>query len=907
MSEDRWISFPEADEPLRRDVSLLGNLLGGVLKEQGGAELFDRVEEARTAAIRHRTAGLPISELQRLLAGHDPTAASELVRAFSAYFSLVNVAEQVHRIRRRRQYALDSQTPQPGSLAAVLQTLGGAGLSTDRVASFARSLTVVPVFTAHPTEATRRTLLTKEHKIANELVDRIERSHRTPLEERLSIRRLQEIIGSAWQTEEQPTVRRTVADEVEHAAFYVSEVLYGVVPTLQEAFEDAFEGTYGTTATPPSVGPLVRFASWVGGDMDGNPNVGADTILTTLERHRQLILERYRRDVRDLFDRLSQSLSRVDVDGAVVDRCREYREMLPEVGCSIPARYDGMPYRTLLWLIWARLEATRDDGDQGYHSADDLQHDLMLIAASLRGHRGRHAGLSRVERLIRKVETFGFHMATLDVRQDALVHRRVVGILIGSPDLSAHAPAERTLALRAALAGDTRPIEDPTGDEVQRTLDVFRAIAVARRRFGEHAIGPYIISMASDADDVLAVLLLARAAGLVDERGRVPLDVAPLFETVDDLNASAATLRSMIDDPQYRRHLSDRGDRQVVMLGYSDSSKISGVAASRWALYRAQEELVVATEAARIELTLFHGRGGTVGRGGSKPRQAVLAEPRGAVRGRLRVTEQGEIINLKYGLEEIAERTLELAVGAVLESTALCDRTPTPVAEWREVMGTVADGARAAYKEIVHDHPDFIAYFRTATPIDVIERMPIGSRPPSRRSGSGVQDLRAIPWVFAWMQSRHLLPGWFGVGDGLAAALESHGEKSLRRMALEWPFFANLLADVEMVLAKADIDIAACYAALAGEVGERFFPIIRDRFQLTRDLVLRLTGESDLLDREPILQRSIRLRNPYVDPMSLVQVDLLRRWRERDRNDPDLEKALFTTVRGIARGLRNTG
>jgi phosphoenolpyruvate carboxylase len=907
MSDDRWIAFPEADEPLRRDVSLLGNLLGEVLKEQGGRELFDRVEAARTAAIRHRTTGQPISHLEQLLRGHDPIEASELVRAFSAYFSLVNVAEQVHRIRRRRQYALGSDTPQPGSMAAVLQTLDGEGLTADQVAEFSRVLAVVPVFTAHPTEATRRTLLSKEHRVADELVDRMEKQHRSPSDEESSIRRLREIISSAWQTDEQPAVRRTVADEVEHAAFYLSEVLYRVAPTFHDEFEVAFERVFGTAITAASAGPTVRFASWVGGDMDGNPFVGPETILATLERHRELILDRYRRDVRRLFDRLSQSRSRIDMDPEVIDTCRRYREMLPEVAASIPERYDDMPYRVLLWLLWARLEATKHDDDARYDSADDFRQDLALIAASLRGHRGQHAGLSGVERLIRKVETFGFHMATLDVRQDALVHRRVVGAVIGQPDLEERTPAERALAVQAALASDARSTDVPPGDEIRRTFDVFRAIAEARRRFGEQAVGPYIISMAGGVDDVLAVLLLARIAGLVDTSGAVPLDVAPLFETVDDLETSASTLRSMTNDPLYRGHLADRDHHQVVMLGYSDSSKISGVAASRWALYRAQEELVAAAEATRLRLTLFHGRGGTVGRGGSKPRQAVLAEPRGAVRGRLRVTEQGEIINLKYGLEEIAERTLELMVGAVLESTALCDHMPTPAAEWRAVMATVADGARAAYHELVHDDPDFLAYFRAATPIDVIERMPIGSRPPSRRSGSGVEDLRAIPWVFAWMQSRHLLPGWFGVGDGLAAALDRHGEESLRRMAVEWPFFANLLADVEMVLAKADMDIAACYAVLAGQTGERIFPIVRDRFELTRDLVLRLTGESELLDREPILQRSIRLRNPYVDPMSLVQVDLLRRWRERDRDDSGLEKALFTTVRGIARGLRNTG
>jgi phosphoenolpyruvate carboxylase len=343
------------------------------------------------------------------------------------------------------------------------------------------------------------------------------------------------------------------------------------------------------------------------------------------------------------------------------------------------------------------------------------------------------------------------------------------------------------------------------------------------------------------------------------------------------------------------------------MLGYSDSSKISGITASRWALYRAQEALVAVAGSAGVELTLFHGRGGTVGRGGSKPRDAVLAAPCGAVRGRLRVTEQGEMIHLKYGLDPIAERTLELMAGAVLEATAFCDRDPPPDSTWRAAMDTAARAARETYRRLVYEDEDFVPYFRAATPIDVIERMPIGSRPASRRSASGVEDLRAIPWVFAWMQSRHLLPGWLGVGAGLDAACREHGEGLLREMAERWPFFANLLGDVEMVLAKADLDIARCYAELAGELGRRLHAELQRRFEQTRRLVLALTGEGELLDREPVLQRSIRLRNPYVDPMSLIQVDLLRRWRAADRDDPDLERALFTTVRGIARGLRNTG
>jgi phosphoenolpyruvate carboxylase len=427
-----------------------------------------------------------------------------------------------------------------------------------------------------------------------------------------------------------------------------------------------------------------------------------------------------------------------------------------------------------------------------------------------------------------------------------------------------------------------------------------------KQRHGAQALGPYIISMAQGVDDLLALLLIARHAGL-ESAGRIDLDTAPLFETVDDLQHSGDTVRSMLADPVYRRHLEGRGNRQLVMLGYSDSSKISGIAASRWALYQVQEELAGLADDAGVELVFFHGRGGTVGRGGSKPRSAILADPCGALRGRLRLTEQGEIIHSKYGLRGLAERTLELLSGAVLETTALCSPRSRPDPDELKAMDLIASVGREDYQDLVHHHPEFHDYFRLATPIDVIERLEIGSRPPSRRGGRGVENLRAIPWVFSWTQNRHLLPAWYGVGRGLQAAAERFGPDTLARMATRWPFFTNLLADLAMVLAKADLEISARYAALAGPAGETVFPVIRDRWLETRHWVLHLRGEDELLDREPALQRSIRLRNPYVDPMSLLQVDLLERWRATDREDRELEAALFETVRGIAQGMQNTG
>ena len=902
----RKAKLTSGDEDLRRDVSMLGRMLGEILVEQGGAKLFARVEAARRAAIKRRENRGPLSELDAALDGLDPETARDVVRAFSAYFSLTNLAEQVHRIRKRRNYLTTSDRPQPASLRAVIAHLADAGLDLEQVLATFDSIVVSPIFTAHPTQATRRTILAKEQRIAGLLIDRVEHPIRTPMEDQELDEQMRTEATLIWQTEEQPALRPAVSDEVESVLFVLTDVIYQTVPAFHDALRDAIEARWGEGTARNLKGPEIRFGSWVGGDMDGNPNVNAGTVRSTLERHRELVISRYRAEVRGLFDHLSQSISRATFTDAVMNQIEKYRQTMPELSSRIPSRYEDMPYRVLLWQIWERLGATEDDLEHAYFHVQDFIADLELITTSLAVNTGTGAGLELVERLLLRVRTFGFHLATLDLRQDAVAHRQACAELLGDPEFCDRTPAERSRQLARFLSSQTEPHAN-TQDALHQTLDVFRAVTECQKRFGADAIGPMIISMAQGPDDVLAVLALARAAGSGGGDDRTALDIAPLFETVDDIENASATLQAMLADPLYRAHLSSRENRQIVMLGYSDSSKISGIAASRWALYRAQEQLVTVCEDAEVGLTLFHGRGGTVGRGGSKPRDGVLATPCGAVRGRLRVTEQGEIITNKYGLRSLAERTLEVTVGAVAEATALCELTNAPEPAWRQTMTTVAGAGRSAYDRLVHQDSDFVQYFRTATPIDVIERLGLGSRPASRRSGGGVENLRAIPWVFSWVQNRHLLPGWYGVGAGLEEALDVHGNEVLRAMAERWKFFSTLLGDVSMVLAKADMDIAAAYAELGGEIGERLFPGIRAAFNRTRDIVLDLRGERELLDHEQTLQNSIRLRNPYVDPMSLLQIDLLRRWRAGGRKNPELELALFETVRGIARGLRNTG
>lgn len=914
--QDSAIAKP--DQALRDDVNILATLLGQVLQEQDQSRLFDQVEAARQAARRYRH-GDPqaLTALQKSLADLPAPRAEDLARAFSSFFSVINMAERVHRIRRYREQTCGPEGCAPDTLQDSLRRLRQSGFSAAQVAAQLGKFKVMPVMTAHPTEVNRRTHLDQEQRLARLLVDRIEQRAMTPLEAEANKQALREQITLMWQTAEEEAVGRSVADEREHVLYYLLRVIYRVVPAYYDNLRRAWNGLEGAerVAVPKNV--LLRFGSWVGGDMDGNPLVGAETLRDTLLQQRQLIVDRYVDELLDLRRSLSQSSSRVNCSAALLQRLSEYKQRMPLARQRVPARHNDMPYRVFLRLVRLRLLALFSSGEWPFDDAAELLADLRLVAASLRENNGAHAGLHRVQALIYRVQTFGFHLATVDLRQDSLEHRLAVSALLGDAQFGQKTSAQRgqalSLAIRPLLTKDADPLalpaldlEHPEGQAALRALDVMRAIGEGQSQYGIEAIGPYIISMAQGPDDALAVLFLARSAGLVDAQAAVPLDVTPLFETVTDLAAAAQTMRDLFADPIYRQHLNHRHQTQWVMLGYSDSSKGDGLVASRWALYQAQEQLVALAAAQDIKLRIFHGRGGTISRGGSKPRQAVLAEPPGAVAGHLRVTEQGEIIHAKYGLRGTALHTLEIATGATLEASLETHCAECP-AQAREIMVSFAKHSRQAFRALVFEDPDFYQYFREATPIDVIERMRIGSRPASRRAGQGVKDLRAIPWVFAWTQNRHLMTAWYGVGTGLEVLARDYAVEYLQGLSREWPFLANLLADTEMVLAKADLGIAGLYAALSPAVGPRIFAQIQAEYQRCLHWVYVLRGESSLLQQEPELQAAIALRNPYVDPMSLIQVNLLRRWRAGDRQDAGLERALHTTVRGIARGMQNAG
>ena len=864
------LEFAPTDGLLRDDVRTLGAMVGEMLAEQVSPELLARVEEIRRAAIGRREAGEPLDALADHLAAVGSADAEALVRAFAAWFGAINLAERVHRIRRRRDYQRAGASAQPGGFEAVLRELQADGIGLADIVALLPRLRIEPVFTAHPTEAVRRALLDKERAIVSRLLADIDRT-RTPAERAQDLRRIRQALTAGWQTSEAPPTRPTVAEEMAHVGFYLGEVLYRILPSFHHDLREALRAVHGEAPELPDV---LRFGTWVGGDMDGNPNVGADTLRVALETQRRQVVELYRRDLRALMGILTQSPARVGVDEAVMARIGRYRDLLPEAAARLRARQGDTPYRQLLELMDARLAANPGDAT-AYPDANAFCADLALIDASLAAHRGEHAGRGALARVRLRARCFGFHLAALDLRQDSAVHDAALAELLADAGFPARDADERSRRLAALsdhpAAAIARAESLPPDAIAARTLAVFREVRAARQRHGEHAFGPYIVSMSRSGADVLAVLALARVAGCV-EGGEVPLDVAPLFETVDDLAAAPGVMRALFADAGYCRHLAARGQRQVVMLGYSDSAKDGGLLASRWALQRTQVELTALAVEAGIDIVFFHGRGGSVSRGGGKAGRAVQAAPRGSVNGVLRVTEQGEVIHRKYGIRQLALRNLEQAGAAVLQASLRPRPADARENRWREMMAEIAAASRARYRALVHEAPGFVDYFRSATPVDVIERLHLGSRPSRRRDG-GIDNLRAIPWVFAWAQNRSSLTGWYGVGSGLALGVERFGLEAMREMVRDWPFMAATLDDVEMLLAKADIDIFRRYSLLDAGLDARFRPRIEEEYRRTVEVLLQLK----------------------------------QRWRTGGREDEQLFQALVATVNGISAGIQNTG
>jgi phosphoenolpyruvate carboxylase len=899
------IHFPLKDAALREDVHVLGGLVGEVLRDQGGDALFEAVEGDRQTAIGRRSGDVDDAlQLTMRTRNREAHQAQDLVRAFSTWFQMVNMAEKVHRIRRRRQYLSGDGTPQPGGIEEAIGVLKSKGLALSDIRKLLLELWIEPVLTAHPTESTRRTILRKQQSVAELLLRRLDLAPGAAEHHEVEARIRQEIT-SGWQTADNSRGRLTVADEREHVLFFLVEVLYEIVPVFYEEIAAALEKVYGPDARTLDIPEIIRFGSWVGGDMDGNPDVHAKTIRETMARQQQLIVNRYYLECQQLVELLSQSASRIGVSPALHERIEQYMVLLPAAPSLSPVRQDNMPYRVFLGQIMERLRATYEGRQNHYENATQLVNDIDLIATSLEQNRGTHAGLQPARRLLRRIRTFGFHLTTLDIRQHADVHRAVIAQGLGDKEWSMRSSDQRTDRLLSAIDADAGPVNllNATG---KRSLWVFDTLAHCRHRYGQDAIGPYIVSMTHGADDVLSVLLLARWADIADRRsGDVLVDVAPLFESVEALANCGEIMRRLFAEPLYRRHLTGRGNHQYVVVGYADSNKDSGVVTSRWLVRKAQEALVRAAAEHQVELTIFHWREGASSRSAARNESLVRSVPSGSILGRLRLTEQGELINEKYGLRPIALRVFEQSFNSLALAAAGVAPPEQVSPRWHDAMELMARTASEAYRSLVQQ-PGFDEFFRDITPIDVIERMQIGSRPTARDDRGGVAGLRAVLWLSAWAQSRYMISGWFGAGAALAALERELGGELIGELYSRWFFFENLIDDVELALARADMEIAKFYDSLAQAKHEPIVRALRDEYALAQAHVQKIKGCARLLDGEPTLQRSIRLRNPYLDPMHLMQVDLLQRWRAGGRNDNELLAALLASVSGIASGLQGS-
>jgi phosphoenolpyruvate carboxylase len=904
------IQFPSRHHPLRDDIDALTQLMHEVLREQGGDELLQLLEQDILTATRWREGNPGAGDALAIrVRGRPPRVARELVRAFSSWFQLVNVAEKVHRIRRRREYfQQDSDRPQPRGVEDALADLKAAGLSLPDVLKLLGQLSVEPVIIAHPMESTRRTTLRRQQRMARLLIER-DNATLAPYERSALFERIRTEVSADWQTEEHPRERLTVADEREHAIFYLAEILYRIVPAFYQEIALALGKLYAVSPETLELPVIVRFGTWVGGDMEYSADVHAKSIRETLARAQQIIIHTYHADCLNLAQSLSQSASRIGISSAVSRRIEEYRTLLPGAQGLTPSRHDRMPYRVLLGQIAERLQATHEGRPNGYQEPSQFRADVALIAQSLLASRGAHAGYFQVRRLLYRIDTFGFHLATLDLRAHTGVHHAVLAQGLDDPQWPGRSPVERHARLVEILEQDIGPSGsfDALG---KRTLAVFDAMQQSRHRYGAESIGLYIVSGASQADDVLAPLVLARWAGAYDRtKDEVALDVAPLFDSVGTLERCGDVMHQLLADGVYKRHLEARGRLQTVLIGYSESNQESGIMASRFAAYRAQRHLADALREASKEHVLFYCRGGSIPRGGGRIDALLRAAPADSVSGVLRFTEQGESVSQNYGLLPNAMRTLERALSTLALATlavkrGVAVRESTALAE---CVGIVAGHSAQVWRGLVYEQPAFLDYFRAVTPIDVIERMQIGSSQSQGSERSGVDAIRPAQWVLAWSQSRHMLPAWYGAGSGLEFAKAERGIEMLRRCYRGWPFFRTLIDDIEAMLARADLNLAAYYDRLAAPDLRPFGPQLRAEFERSCELVLEIKESLALLDTDRTLQRGITLRNPYIDPMHFMQVDLLERWRASGRQNRELFDALQASVSGIARGLQTTG
>jgi phosphoenolpyruvate carboxylase len=909
----------EATEPMREDIRLLGAILGDTVREQNGDEVFDLVERARIASFRVRRSEIERAEVAQLFDGIEIDRAIPVIRAFSHFALLANVAEDIHRERRRAIHVNAGDPPQDSTLAATYQKLDSANLDAGTVTEALTGALVSPVITAHPTETRRRTVFDAQHRITQLM--RLHANGVTETDDGGTIdTELRRQVLTLWQTALVRLSRLQISDEIAVGLRYYQAAFFDVVPKVNAEVRDALRRRWPDADLLTE--PILRPGSWIGGDRDGNPNVTADVVRLATGSAAYTALGRYAAELTALEQELSMSARLV----AVTDDLAALAE-----DCAELARGDE-PYRRALRVIHGRLTATAaqildqepdnllDLDLPPYSTPGEMLADLNTVDASLRANGSTLLANDRLARLREAVHVFGFHLSGLDMRQNSDVHEEVVAELLAwagvHSDYGLLSEDERVniladeLGTRRPLVGDREQLSELARKELAIITAAARAVAI----YGPPAVPNYIISMCRSVSDLLEAGILLKECGLLDASGSepyCPVGIVPLFETIEDLHRGASILEAALDLPVYQRIVRSRGDSQEIMLGYSDSNKDGGYLTANWALYRAELDLVESARKTGIRLRLFHGRGGTVGRGGGPSYQAILAQPPGAVNGSLRLTEQGEVIAAKYAEPQMAQRNLETLLAATLESTLLdVEGLGDAAGPAYEILDELADRAQRAYSELVHDTEGFVDYFLQSTPVSEIGSLNVGSRPTSRKPTSSIADLRAIPWVMAWSQSRVMLPGWYGTGSAIEdwiAGGDGRLEK-LRDLYQRWPFFQTVLSNMAQVLAKTDLGLAAHYAELVEDAAlrRRVFDKIAAEHQRSINAHKLITGQDNLLADNPALARSVFNRFPYLEPLNHLQVELLRRYRSGD-DDELVQRGILLTMNGLASALRNSG
>ncbi|MCK1745007.1 phosphoenolpyruvate carboxylase [Bradyrhizobium sp. 139] len=906
----------EADARLRDDIRLLGRILGDTVRDQEGAELFDLVERIRQTSIRfHRDEDrLARRELEQILDSMSTSETVRIVRAFSYFSHLANIAEDQNNIRQMRARSAVNGS---GVLAETLSHARDAGIGSDGLRNFFKTALVSPVLTAHPTEVRRKSTMDREMQVAA-LLDRRERVALTADEAAASDEQLRREVLTLWQTNLLRRTKLTVLDEVANGLSFYDYTFLREVPRLVNALEDRLEE--GDEHASSELASFLRMGSWIGGDRDGNPFVTADVMRGTLRLQSSRVMQFYLEELHVLGSELSIAAHLADVS----EELRTLAERSPDTS---PHR-SGEPYRLAVSGIYARLTATAEmleveitrrpvGKGRPYESVNELQADLDVLHRSLISNNARVIARGRLRLLRRAVDCFGFHLARLDIRQNSAVHERTIAELMdaASPGTSYLALGEDArISLLTNELRSTRSLVSPFvkySDETMGELNVFHAAAEAHAKFGSDAIPQCIISMCKGMSDMLEVAVLLKEVGLVHPSGRSAINIVPLFETIEDLQASSSIMDRMLSLHDYRRLVDSRGSVQEVMLGYSDSNKDGGFVTSGWELYKAEIGLVDVFERHGVRLRLFHGRGGSVGRGGGPSYDAIIAQPGGAVNGQIRITEQGEIISSKYSNAEVGRNNLEILAAATLEASLLHPRQSAPRREYLTAMDELSNLAFKAYRGLVYETDGFVDYFWESTVINEIATLNIGSRPASRKKTRAIEDLRAIPWVFSWAQCRLMLPGWYGFGSAVEQWIAEHPDQGmpfLKELYKEWPFFRMLLSNMDMVLAKSSIAIASRYAELVPDeaLREKIFGRIRREWHSCIETLLDIMGQDRLLQGNPLLERSVRHRFPYLDPLNHVQVELLKEHRAQNPDEQVL-RGIQLTINGISAGLRNTG